>query len=201
MFAVRNLPQPLDDQRDGDAFQIEPLAAGDDRRQDFMRLRRREKEFHMLRRLLQRLQEGVPRLRRQHVDFVDDVDFVFAVDRRVLHVFADVADMLHLVVRRAVDFNHIHGRSGRHFTAALALAARFAIDVVRAIQSLCENSRRRRLANSARTDKQIRMADAVLDDRIPQRPADMLLPDYFRKCLRTPFSRQNLIRHDNFPLG
>jgi hypothetical protein len=29
----------------------------------------------------------------------------------------------------------------------------------------------------------------------------MLLPDYFRKCLRTPFSRQNLIRHDNFPLG
>ncbi len=37
------------------------------------------------RRLLQRLQEGVEGRRRQHVDFVDDVDLVARAGRRVAH--------------------------------------------------------------------------------------------------------------------
>ena len=56
--------------------QIKALAAAEDGRQDLVRLGRREEEFHMWRRLFQRLEQGVEGLFRQHVHFVDDVDLV-----------------------------------------------------------------------------------------------------------------------------
>ena len=59
-----------------DAGEVEALAARQDGDRDLVRLGRREDELHVRRRLLQRLEQGVERLRRQHVNFVDDVDLV-----------------------------------------------------------------------------------------------------------------------------
>ena len=61
-----------------DAGEIEPLAARQDRDRNLLRLGRGEDELHMLGRLFERLQQGVERLLREHVDFVDDVDLVTA---------------------------------------------------------------------------------------------------------------------------
>ncbi len=97
-FAIGNLAQALDNQGHGDALQVEALAAGDNRRQNFVRFGRREEEFHMRRRFFECFQQGVPCLRGQHVHFVDDVDFVFAPGRRVLDIFADVANVFDLIV-------------------------------------------------------------------------------------------------------
>ena len=59
-----------------DAAQVEALAARQDRDRHLADLGRGENELGVRRRLLERLQEGVERLVREHVDFVDDVDLV-----------------------------------------------------------------------------------------------------------------------------
>jgi hypothetical protein len=53
------------------------------------------------RRLLQRLQEGVEGRRRQHVDFVDDVDLVAGAGRRIAHAVIDLADVVDAGMGRA----------------------------------------------------------------------------------------------------
>ena len=63
---------------DGRAREVEAVAAVDDRRQHLAGLGRREHEDRVRRRLLERLEERVPRLRREHVRLVEDVDLVRA---------------------------------------------------------------------------------------------------------------------------
>ena len=70
----RDLGQVPDDESDGDAAQIEALAAGEDGGQDLLRLGGGEHELHMRGGFLEGLEEGVERLLGQHVDFVDDVN-------------------------------------------------------------------------------------------------------------------------------
>ena len=65
-----------------DSAQIEALAARAHRHRHLLDLRRREDEFHMLRRLFERLQQAVKRLFRQHMHFVDDIDLGARHDRR-----------------------------------------------------------------------------------------------------------------------
>ncbi len=60
------------------AAELIALAAGENRQRDFFRLGRRQDKKHMGRRLFQRFQKRVKSLLRQHVHFVDDVDFLFA---------------------------------------------------------------------------------------------------------------------------
>ena len=55
-------------------LEVEALAAIDDRRHHLVRLGRREDEHGRGRRLLERLQERVPSLAREHVGLVEDVD-------------------------------------------------------------------------------------------------------------------------------
>jgi hypothetical protein len=64
------------------SLKVVALAAAQDRDGDLVHLRRREDELHVRRRLLERLQERVPRRVREHVDLVHDVDLE-AVARRV----------------------------------------------------------------------------------------------------------------------
>ena len=59
-----------------DPAQVEALAARQDGDRDLADLGGGEDELRVRRRLLQRLQEGVERLLREHVDLVDDVDLV-----------------------------------------------------------------------------------------------------------------------------
>ena len=73
-----------------------------------MRLCRREDEDHALRRLLKGLEERVERLCRQHVHFVDDVDFIAPCCRCKLHRLAQIADLIDAAVRCRIDLEHIH---------------------------------------------------------------------------------------------
>src|SRR5437879_489450 len=64
-------------------MEIEALATAHDRRQNFLRFSRRENEFHVGWRLLQRFQKRVERGRGEHVHFVDDINFVARFGWRV----------------------------------------------------------------------------------------------------------------------
>jgi len=62
-------------QLDIDPAQIEALAARQHGNRNLADFGSGEDELHMLGRLLQRLWQGVERLRRQHVTLVNDEDF------------------------------------------------------------------------------------------------------------------------------
>jgi len=64
-----------------------------------------------------------------------------------------------------------------------------------AIERLRENARRSCFAHAARAGKNIGVRHAAGLDGVRQRARDMLLPDYVRKRLRPPFSRDDLVAH------
>jgi hypothetical protein len=64
-----------------------------------------------------------------------------------------------------------------------------------AIERFSKDSRSRCFADAARADKEIRMSEPVLRDRILQRARDMCLPDQVVESLRPIFSGENLVTH------
>jgi len=75
-------------------------------------------------RSFQGLEQGVERLCRQHVNFVDDVDLVSAGGRQVLDVLSELADIVDLAVGGAVDFDDVKAASVRYLDACGAFPAR-----------------------------------------------------------------------------
>ena len=136
-----------------DTMEIEPLTAAQNRRQNFLRLGRRENKFHMRRRFLERFKQRVERGRGQHVHFVDDVDFVARLGRRVADIFAQLAHLLDAVVARAVDFQNVERIAGGDFLAVIARAVRIDRRPFLAIERFGQNTGGRSLSDPARTDE------------------------------------------------
>ena len=88
-------------------LQVEALAARQHGDRDLADFGRRENELHMRRRLLERLQQAVEGLRRQHVDFVDDVDLVARRHRRIAHLLDDLADVVDAGVGGGVHLDDV----------------------------------------------------------------------------------------------
>ena len=66
---------------------------------------------------------------------------------------------------------------------------------IHAIERLGQDARGRGFPDPARPDKKIGVREAVLLDRVLQRPRDMRLPDQIVKSLRPIFAGENLITH------
>ena len=111
---MQHTRKPGHNVEDSDTPEIEPLAPREDRSGsllDLLRLRGCEHEDHPRRRLFQNLQEGVPRLAREHVRLVDDIDLRSALARRGIHrPFAQVPSVIHAAVRGSIDLDHIECR-------------------------------------------------------------------------------------------
>ena len=195
LLRIGDLAQPFRNQWHGDAPQIKALAPRNDGRQHLMGLGGRKEELHVGRRLLKRLEQGIPRARREHVHFVDDVDLVAAFRRRILDLVADRAHVIHTIVRRAVYLQHIQRVPCRNLTAILAFAARLSILEIQAVERLGEDAGGGGLANPARTHEQVRMTNPVCLDGVLQGPGNMLLPHDFGESLRAPFASKHLICH------
>ena len=150
----------------GDAAKIEALTARENGVGDRLHLRGGEDENHVLRWLLQRLQQRIERRGREHVDFVDDVDLIDAFGRGVAHDFAQLADVIDAVVGGPVDLQHIHAGRGGDALAGIARLAGIAVAGVGAVENLGENPRGRSLAYAARATKQVALRDAAGMDGI-----------------------------------
>ena len=177
---------------------IVSLAARNNRRQNLLRLRRRQNEFHMLRRLLQRLEQRIERLLRKHVHFIDDVDFEPAARRPILRMIQNhFARLVHLSVRRRVNLQNIHVIPARDRQARVALQTRRRrrLVVLLAVQRLGQNPRHRRLARPPRPREQIRMRNPIRLDRPLERLRNMILPHHLIECPRAIFSGKNGVRH------
>ena len=120
---LQDVLQPRGDQRHRQALEIELQAARQHRDRQLLRIGGREQELHVRRRLLQRLQQRIEGMRREHVHFVDEVDLVAAAGRRVLHVVEQLARIIDLGARGRVDLDQIDEAAGIDLAAAGAFAA------------------------------------------------------------------------------
>ena len=120
-FLLRDFAQVLDDERLGNAPQIEALATRQDRRQHFFRFGRREHELHVGGRLFERFEQRVEGLLGEHVDFVNDVNLEARTGRSVFGGFAQLADFVDAAVAGAVDFENVQRAAFRDLFGALVV--------------------------------------------------------------------------------
>ena len=179
----------------GNAPQVEPLAARQDGRQHLLRVRRGEHELHMLRRLLQRLEQRVERRRREHVDFVNDVDLEPGAGRRVLAGLAQLADLLDAVVAGAVNLEHVQRAALGNFLAARVVVVEVHLGAAGAIEAFGEDAGDGGLAGAARAAEQVGVGNPLLLDGMGERLGDVLLPHHVLEALRAIFASNDLITH------
>ena len=165
-FCLGNRAEMSGDLPGGDAAKIEALTARENGVGNRLHLRGSEDENHVLRRLLQRLQQRIECRGREHVDFVDDVDLIDALGRGVAHDFAQLADVIDAVVGGSVDLQHVHAGRGGDALAGIACLAGIAVAGVGAVENLGENPRGRGLAYAAGAAKQVALRDAAGMDGI-----------------------------------
>ena len=177
-----------------DQVELVVLGPAADRRQDLVRIGRRQHEHDVTGWLLQRLQQRVRRRRRQHVDLVEDVH-LRAPGRAQRHLADEVAHRLHAVVRRGVELLEVVGRAGLDGQAALAGAVRFAVLEVLAVQGLGEDARGGGLARPPRTAEQVGVSHPPLPHGVAQRPDDVVLAPHLAEPAWSVAAVEGLVRH------
>ena len=168
----------------GDPLEIIPLAAAQDRNRNLVRLRRRQDKYHIFRRFLQRLKKRVKSPYRQHMNLINNIYLIPPFCRAVRYFLPDLADIIHAVVRRRVDLDHIHRSSRRHRTAHGTLAARTSVLWMLAIHRLGKYLRHASLTRSAGPAEQIRMPDAPRLDLVLQCLYNGVLPFHIFERIR-----------------
>ena len=145
-----------------DRGKIESLAARQHRDRNLARLGRAEDEFHVLRRLFQRLQQRVERLLGQHVHFVDDVDLEASPAGTDTDVGPQLADFVDAAVAGTVDLQHVHIVAAGDLLADVALPAGVGVGPCTQFSALARDAGGRGLADAAGTGKQIGVPDAFV---------------------------------------
>ena len=76
-----------------------------------------------------------------------------------------------------------------------------AASAAQAVERLGEDARARRLADAAHAGEQEGVRDAVLFDRVRERPRDVLLADQVPKTHRAPLARKDDVAHEVWNQG
>ena len=177
LLLVGDALQDLGDLLGRGATEVEAMAAIDHGREDLLGLSRGQHENRPGRRLLQGLEERVPRLRGQHVRLVEDVDLVTSGHRRIGHLLAQVADVVDGVVRRRVHLDDVErGRAGDR-DARVTHPARLDGRATLAVQAGGQDLGHARLACPARAHKQVGVVDLPALHGVAQGAYDVLLAD------------------------
>ena len=189
---------PLEARRDrlrADELEVVTLAPRQDGDGDLVHLRRREDELHVGRRLLQRLEERVPRVHAEHVDLVHDEDLEPVALRPVRHALLELADVVDARVARAVDLLDVDVAAVRDLDARGAHLAGRGRRPLLAVERLGEDAGARRLADAPDPGEEERVRDAVLRDRVRDRRRHVLLSDEILERLRPPLAREHDVAH------
>ena len=175
--------------------ELKDLTTAADRLDHLVRLGGGEHPGHVIGRLFEGLEQGVLRLARKHVDFVEDVDLGSA---RVAEVdlAQQIAHVLDLVVGCGVEFVKIERPAMLNRPTTLTLTARLAIGAeILAVERLGQHSGRGGLARAPRAVEQIGVPDLGLHYCVLQRTNDMLLTADLTERLRSVATVERLIGH------
>ncbi len=152
----------------------------------------------MLRRLLKSLQQRIESVLGQHVNFVDDVDFVARADRGITHCVDDLANVLDAGVRRRIHLDHVDvpalGDRAARFADVAGGDRRTALPVrPDAVQGLGDEPRGRGLADPANPGEQEGMGNAPALDGVGERRHHRILADQLGEGLRPVLAGEHTI--------
>ena len=199
-FGRADLRQVGDERVGLDPAQVETLAARQDRHRDLADLGGGEHELGVGWRLFQGLQERVEGVRRQHVDFVDDVDLVPRGDRRIADAVDDRPDVVDAGVRGGIHLQHIHVPG---FHDRLAVPPEFGhrdgragigMAVADVVEPTCQDAGGRRLADAANAGEHPGLGNAIGNERIGQGPHHGGLANQVVEILGAVLARQHPVR-------
>jgi len=179
------------------AMEFIPLAAGKDGQRNLFRLRGGQDEKDVGRRFFQRLQEGVEGLLRQHVDFIDDIDFFAACRGKGPDRFLQRPDFLDAPVRSGIDFINVQRGPAVDFFAAPAFIAGVRPLGIQAVHRFGQDFGHTGLAGTPGTGEKVGVSQPVLLDGPLERNGNMFLPHHFRKSAGTPFSVKCEVSHES----
>src|SRR6185503_16655021 len=187
-LGAEHVIEPIADLGGAYALEVEALESAEDGRggrRDFLRLRRGEHEHDARRRLLENLEQRVPRLAREHVRLVHYVDLVACIGgRRVHRALPQLPRIVHAAVGGRVDLHHVEARRAAPDAAAgLALAAWLARLRIGAVERHGEDARERRLSHAAWPAEEVAVRHTPALDRPLERRRDVLLHSYIGKAL------------------
>lgn|GEM_PF-5549039 len=99
--------ETIDDISGPDTFEVIALSPGDNCIRDLVDLGRREDEFDVSWWLFEGLEESIKCSLGEHVDLVDDIDFVLGLRRLELGSFDDIADIINSRIGRRINLDDI----------------------------------------------------------------------------------------------
>ena len=190
---VTDPSQQIDQRLGSEKPEFEVLCPAADGRKHLLGFGGRQHEDDVTGRLLQRLEQGVGCRRREHVDFVDDVDLP-PTRRSQCGVGDELAHGVDTVVGGGIQLVHVERCAAGDLDAGVADPARFAPVGCRAVEGLGQDPGRRRLAGAPRPTEQIGVADPVVAHGVAKGQADVFLPEHFVEPLRAEPSVQRLVR-------
>ena len=126
----------------------------------------RKYKNNILRRFFQCLQQRIERSRRQHMHLIDNIDLISAFRRTICYLFTDLTDIIHAVIRRRIDLDHIHRCACCDCLTHLAFSARTSVHRMFTVHRFGKYLGNRRLAGTSCSTEQICMADPACPDLI-----------------------------------
>src|SRR5207247_8873517 len=99
----------------------------------------------------------VERRRRQHVHFVDEINFVTTLRRRITNVLAQLAHVLDAIVAGAIDLDHVEAVASGDLAAIVALSAWRDGGSFEALDAFGQHTRGRCFADAAWPDQPMRL--------------------------------------------
>ena len=197
-FGGADLAQMGDHPPGLDAPQIEADAARAHGDRHFLDLGGREQELDVLGRLLERLQQAIEGLLREHVHFVDDIDLGARRNRAIARVLDDLAHVVDAGMGGGVHLDHVdvaqlHDRLA--MDAELGHVDARPVDLARQgiVEGAGQDARRRRLADAAHAGQDIGLVDAAGGEGIGERAHHRLLADQVLEAHGPVFPRQHPI--------
>ncbi len=129
------------------------------------------------------------------MNFVKDIELLFASYRRVADGFAQVADVLDTVLRGCINLLDIHRCALRNLDTGRTDIARLRGGRIVTRQRLGQDARRGGLTGTATPTKEKRMMYTTPLDCVLQRARYVFLANYLFKGLGTIFPSQDKVRH------
>ena len=193
-----DLLEVLDQHRHLDAAQIEALAARQHGEGNLAHLGGGEDELHVLRRLLQRLQQRVERALGEHVHLVDEVHLVARHQRLVARALDDLAHVVDAGVGGGVHLQHV-GVAAFHDLGAVAaelghVEGRLVDAFALVVEGAREDARGGGLADAAHAGQHVALGDAIGGERVLERRHHGVLADQALEGGRAVLARQHDIR-------
>ena len=154
-----------------------------------------EDEFYVSGRFFQCFQEGVEGLGREHVDFVDDVDFEFSTGWGVRDAVAQVLDLPDATVRGAVDLEDVEAASFLDFLADIVVGVEVCLRAVGTVEGFGEDAGGGGFSDAPGADKEKGVGEAAFGDGVGEGADNMFLADQFGKGAGAVFAGENEVTH------